>query len=693
MTTLTLPPPAKSAADLLATTRADRLVVEDFRPLAESIEWELGRLFYQERGGLAFRTTEHVPFEINNDGTLSGHTAEVLFANLEAGEASLPSGTAIYALEIGPGTGLFARFLLDAFRELCHERQKDFYDRFCLVLVDSSKQMLDDIERAGVLGPHRDRCRLVLADAGEIARALGEVCAVAAPAVKRVVGAGAVDESLTTSGTGQSRTTSRNTVESLTTSATVESLGTSATAGILASNPATTVESLTTSATGPLSAVFLNYVLDSLPATVLEFEGDNVRELRVRTCLARNFNVKNGLGLTPETIAQRAATRAPAARRTLLDLYPYFTLDYDYFALENGRIPYVDFAATIARGRAADGAAPGGVAESGQKSSQRPEDKMREGGQEPMPRGHVLHSHGAIEFLDACLGLLNRDGFILINDDGPTTLDEPAEGAMHQKFSGSTCIALNFALLGEYFGKRSGCRWVEPGSDRERIHARLLGRNPSEAAIERFRELFDKARAEWLNEPVGRARQLQQWGRADAALGAYEEALARQPKNWPLMGEAAKCLMFATRDFASALRLAATAISLNSQHSADLWDTLGDAYLGLEMADSAALAFQRALAIDATDVRARLGLAHGHAARADYAEAMRLIAEGLTLDKTGQYREMLMQKQDQVIAEIDHQNQAEARAMATRWAGRIGRARKEEGRRKKEEGRRMKDEG
>jgi len=90
------------------------------------------------------------------------------------------------------------------------------------------------------------------------------------------------------------------------------------------------------------------------------------------------------------------------------------------------------------------------------------------------------------------------------------------------------------------------------------------------------------------------------------------------------------------------------------------------------MADSAALVFQRALAIDATDVRARLGLAHGHAARGDYGEAMRMIADAITLDKSSQYRELLLQKQSQVIMEIDHQSQQEARAMYARRGGRMG---------------------
>src|SRR5438046_2826693 len=38
----------------------------------------------------------------------------------------------------------------------------------------------------------------------------------------------------------------------------------------------------------PLRAVFLNYLLDCLPAAVLELDGEQVNELHVRTVLARN---------------------------------------------------------------------------------------------------------------------------------------------------------------------------------------------------------------------------------------------------------------------------------------------------------------------------------------------------------------------------------------------------------------------
>lgn len=74
-------------SDILASAQAGRFVIQDFRPLAESIEWELSRQYFEQRGSKAFVTGgDHVPFEINNNGNLSLNTAEVFFANLAAAE-------------------------------------------------------------------------------------------------------------------------------------------------------------------------------------------------------------------------------------------------------------------------------------------------------------------------------------------------------------------------------------------------------------------------------------------------------------------------------------------------------------------------------------------------------------------------------------------------------------------------------
>ncbi len=85
-------------------------------PLAESIEWNLGQEYLRQRGTAAFLADAMpVPFIVNNDGTLSQHAAEVLFANLRDAEAKGPLEE-IFVLEIGIGVGLFARYFTNAFR-------------------------------------------------------------------------------------------------------------------------------------------------------------------------------------------------------------------------------------------------------------------------------------------------------------------------------------------------------------------------------------------------------------------------------------------------------------------------------------------------------------------------------------------------------------------------------------------------
>jgi hypothetical protein len=46
--------PSLSALDVLDQAQSGRLVLQDFRPLAESLEWELGQEYLRQRGSLAF---------------------------------------------------------------------------------------------------------------------------------------------------------------------------------------------------------------------------------------------------------------------------------------------------------------------------------------------------------------------------------------------------------------------------------------------------------------------------------------------------------------------------------------------------------------------------------------------------------------------------------------------------------------
>src|SRR5437762_486265 len=122
------PPDAGSAAEaILAKAQSNRPVIQDFVPLAESLEWNLGQEYLRQRGNKAFLSdATPVPFVINNDGTLSRNAAEVFFASLQDAEEQKSLEDELFVLELGIGVGLFARYFLDAFRDLCQQHHKDY---------------------------------------------------------------------------------------------------------------------------------------------------------------------------------------------------------------------------------------------------------------------------------------------------------------------------------------------------------------------------------------------------------------------------------------------------------------------------------------------------------------------------------------------------------------------------------------
>jgi len=161
---------------ILAQTQSGRDMVQDFVPLAESLEWELGQQYLKERGSAAFTVdSSPVPFVVNNDGALSRRAAEVFYESLEGrdeGRGDRGEGREIYVLELGVGVGLFARFFLDHFRELSRKHKKDYYDRLCYILADRSPRMLLDVSRHGILAGHAGRYRLRVVDAMKVDEAL-----------------------------------------------------------------------------------------------------------------------------------------------------------------------------------------------------------------------------------------------------------------------------------------------------------------------------------------------------------------------------------------------------------------------------------------------------------------------------------------------------------------------------------------
>ncbi|KYF84499.1 hypothetical protein BE17_53005 [Sorangium cellulosum] len=83
-------------------------VMEAFRPLHQSRLWALNQTYWQRKGPTAF-TRDAVPYHVTNDSSLAVAAAESMIAWIRAKIARGLTPPCIALLELGPGTGLFAR--------------------------------------------------------------------------------------------------------------------------------------------------------------------------------------------------------------------------------------------------------------------------------------------------------------------------------------------------------------------------------------------------------------------------------------------------------------------------------------------------------------------------------------------------------------------------------------------------------
>jgi tetratricopeptide (TPR) repeat protein len=551
---------AAIAEQVLSHAQAGRDIIQDFVPLADSLEWELGQQYLRERGNKAFISdASPVPFVINNDGTLSRNAAEVFYASVAASDAEGTLEPEIFVLELGIGVGLFARFFLDHFQELCAKHKTNYYRRLCYVAADRSERMLFDVLRHGVLGNHPGRYLVRQVDALKAGEAL--------PFDARFR----------------------------------EAKG------------------------KPFRAVFLNYLLDCLPAAMLRVGDSDVKQLCVRTCVARNVHLSEYTNMTVKQLQERAKSSEPRARQELLEVYGLFASEYDYRHVDAKKLPYADFVLEFARRHSKN----------------------------------MLHSYGAIQSLVQLLDIINDHGFILINDYGHSRIARE-EDFEHQRFSYATALGLNFPLLKAYFGDSGECQWLEPAGDDERgIHTRLMSKRPSYDLRMQFSQVFSKSAFEALEDPIKKARTLTQYGRFELASSYYREALNLQPRNWVLMNEISSFWTFQMRDPKSGLEMAKLALTLNPTCSAELWNTLGDALYESGRTGEAYSAYLRAMSVNDSDVRSRYNLAWVCTRAKKYPAALKFISEAFALDKTGQMRDRLLQKLNEILVKLGQRHQQE----------------------------------
>lgn len=558
---------ALSPADIIADAQGGRLLLEEYRPLTESLAWELGQQYWLQRGSQAFISdSDRVPFVVNNDGSLSMRAAELLFTSLQVAEEAGTVEEDIFVLELGIGVGLFARYFLDWFRHLCDAAGKDYFDRLCYVAADRSPRMLSDASLHGIFRNHPGRYRLRVADAVQPQRTL-----LTDPDIGRL-------------------------------------------------------------APRPFRAVFLNYVLDCLPATVLKIHGEQIHQLYAQTSVAGRNQWRPFLNFSEEELLFLARSTDPQERRRLMPMANLLLSEYSYRPVEAEIVPYAGFVRQVVRGA----------------------------GGKP-----VLVNHGAMQSLKALLGLLKEDGFILIDDYGQTK-DVVAEGFEHQRFSYSTSIGLNFPLLREFCASESRAVWIEPAVDDDSLHSRLVMCRDNQRLASRFEDCFGEAARKHFTEPARRARELAGAGRLHAALGEYREAVARQPFNWVLLNEVSNLLTFGVSRPSAGLDMARAPIDHNPACSAEVWNTAGDSLFRLNQIEESRSAYLRALEIAPDDVRARYNLAWVHLATGEFADGLRRVAEALALDQRSEFREGLLQKQAELLGQLDRRNRQSYHGLADR---------------------------
>jgi Flp pilus assembly protein TadD len=529
---------------LLTQRTTSGILIHALRPIWDSLPWHRSQRYWA-RAGLEVFTSGEVPYVITNDGEQSRKALELYLASLREADARGCREQNSYVLELGVGTGLFAKLFLDQLKARSIDEQTSDYERTTYLVVDNSPGLLDDTRTSGVFSEHEERVvRLNLPSHG-----LCEALASALP-----------------------------------------------------------------QALGKVRAVHANYVLDSLPFTILSLSAQGLFELRIQTYLNEDF-VRPGLNPTALSdldaldawLVECSDAETSSGQRA-------FTFSGEYVSVERSGLPYAQLIPA----------------------------------HEPTQRHQQLvHSFGAVACLKEVSQLLRRDGYFVAMDYGYQGMhDEPLE---FQCFSESVAAGVNFAQLAAFAQSEPGLSVVAPKTDPASLQARLFARDQvSSVVVQRFQELYDKDAWDKTEAPYQEALSLVQRGLYEAARWRFDGALRLQPFNWNLMEAIVSFLNYTLKEHVSALEVAKRALKLNHL-SPRIWNLLGDCYYELGTLDSAESAYRQAIRINPVDVRARTNLVYVFLKKQDCAGALRMVGEALALDRTGAFREELLQKQAEAL--------------------------------------------
>lgn len=537
--------------DLLTRRIGTGLVIQELGPIWKSLPW-LRSQRYWARAGVEVFTSGEVPYVATNDGEHSRKALEVYLTSLRAADERGDREPTSYVLEMGVGSGLFAKLFLDQLRDRSRASGTRDYDRTRYLVCDNSPRLLEDTRQSGVFADHEDRIERMSLPSQGLRAALAERAA---------------------------------------------------------------------SVVGTIRTVHANYVLDSLPFTILSHRGPDVFELHVRTRLREGVRHPGG---TPPPAGDLEALcvwldelgdgERPSAHHALV-------YEGEYVRVDRDQLPYSHLIAS-----------PAGV-----------DSRLAADGSS----SQLIHSFGAAACLEEIVTLLRADGYFIAMDYGyQGASTEPVE---FQCFGTSIAAGVNFEQLERCAHGIGGVIIGTPDADPDSLHARAFARvqTPSEV-VDRFRALYSKAVWEAAEAPYHDALDLQQRGQYEAARWKFEAAQRLQPYNWSLMETIVTFLSYTLSEHQAGLELAKRALRLNHL-SPRLWSLLGDCYYGLEELESAEESYLQAARLNPVDVRARANLIYIHLRRGMPAAALRTIGEALALDRAGDYRDELLTKQNEAF--------------------------------------------
>jgi len=528
--------PKTAPPDWLARIQsgAEELIpLEDFAALPDGLEWRLSHFYWETKGVEAFYTGD-VPYISINDGRLSEDAADLLIRSHGRKRG------AIRVMELGAGSGLFAKLFLDHVALAAPM----LYRRLEYVVTDGTQRIVDQLSKSPLFEAHRTKMSFQHTRAPE-----------------------------------------------------------------LEPKPAG----------GPFDLIIANYFLDILPATTLFFRGKDCFELEARACLRRDWDSHTALGLSRDELQAMLAVSVWTDPR-LAELHEHLVLDCRYVPVDRKRLPQ---SRSIPSGNAT-------------------------------PQGWWSHGAQALDCLEAATGLLASEGYLLIQDYAVDPVED--SGAQHfsgnQHFGGSLSNGVNFTQLAEW-AKQGKCYHVEaPKVDSAHVRSRWIGQvGGSKKVRADFCELFDGARRDAVPDMMDAARDAIAEGHLEIARERMVRAATLRPRCWHLLERFSAFQLYQMKNYPLAREIANAGLAIHPDNSS-LYNDRGDTWYFEEQYHLAEADFLEAIRHNPCDIRARFNLANCYAALKRHADALRWIAEALSYDQHGMYRDGLLAKQGEILAAI-----------------------------------------